>query len=471
MAPATLSPVAHPSVAERVARGKAARQALPREAQGQWGPAADRPDPVAVLEAQAGTRVPELLPIRYGRMLASPFAFYRGAAAIMAADLGPTPTSGIRAQLCGDAHLANFGGFASPERELVFDINDFDETLPGPWEWDLKRLATSFEVAGREHGLGAKQRRVIVLATVAQYRTAMRAFARQDNLAVWYARLDVAGALALWGKQIARSGGRHLVDSLARAGAHDNQRALETMTRTVDGQLRIVAHPPLVVPVEDLLSPEERDHVVAGLRGYLRRYRHSLPDDRRHLLEGFEYQHMARKVVGVGSVGTRTWILLLLGRDASDPLFLQFKEAQASVLEAYAGPSAYPDPGRRVVEGQRLMQATGDILVGWDRVIGPDGMTRDYYARQLWDWKVSPDIDAMSPRKLRLYGHMCGWTLARAHARSGDRVAIAAYLGGGAAFDEALAEFATAYADQNERDHAALKAAVRDGRVVAQTGV
>jgi uncharacterized protein (DUF2252 family) len=470
-APATPKPVPHPTVAERVARGKAARQALPRAVHGAWGPAAERPDPVATLEAQAAERVAELLPIRYGRMLASPFAFYRGAAAIMAADLAPTPSSGIRVQLCGDAHLANFGGFAAASRELVFDINDFDETLPGPWEWDVKRLAASFEVAGRERGFGARQRRAIVQATVAEYRTALRAFADESNLGVWYARLDVAGAQARWGKLIIQAGGRRLRESLARAGSHDNLRALEKLTDTVDGQLRIVAHPPLVVPVEDLLTPDQAEKVVAKIRGYLRRYRHSLPEDRRHLLESYQYQHMARKVVGVGSVGMRTWIVLLLGRDAGDPLFLQFKEAQASVLEAHLGPSKFPDHGQRVEAGQRLMQATSDILIGWDRVSGMDGVTRDYYARQLWDWKVSADIETLSPRQMELYGHMCGWTLARAHARSGDRIAIASYLGRGAAFDKALAEFAVAYADQNERDHAALQAAVREGRVAAQLGV
>jgi uncharacterized protein (DUF2252 family) len=464
-------PVPHPTVAERVARGKAARKAVPRAAHGGWVPAADRPAPVAVLQAQSADRVPELVPIRYGRMLASPFAFYRGAAAVMAADLATTPTSGIRAQLCGDAHLANFGGFASPGRELVFDINDFDETLPGPWEWDVKRLAASFEIAGRELGFTAKERQAIVLAAVAEYRQAMRVFAGQSNLDVWYARLDVAGAQAQWVTSPATPRTTALAGQFAKGGARDNVRALERMTHLVDGHVRIAAHPPLVAPIEDLLPPAELAWFESSIRGFLRTYRRSLPGDRRHLLEGYHYEHMARKVVGVGSVGTRSWVLLLLGRDDTDPLFLQFKEAGPSVLAPYVGASAYADHGQRVVEGQRLMQAASDIFLGWDCIRHPDGVTRDFYARQLWDWKVSVDVHLLSAGSLAAYGRMCGWTLARAHARSGDRVAIAAYLGGGTKFDRALAAFATAYADQNERDFAALQAAVQDGRVVAETGV
>ena len=463
----------HLTVEERVKLGKAARTHCPRSDHAAWEPPKDRPDPIALLEAQAATRIPELIPIRYGRMLASPFAFYRGAAAIMAWDLAHTPNSGLHVQLCGDAHLSNFGGFASPERDIVFDINDFDETLPGPWEWDVKRLAASVEMVGRERDFAAKLRRSMVLATVAEYRRAMREFAAMHNLDVWYALLDAARIQARWGLTANPKEVKKIEADFTQPHLRDNQRAFEKLTHQVDGQLRIVSHPPLIVPFEELY-PEIADRVqVENLfQGYLQAYRKTVPDDRRHLIEQFHYVHIARKVVGVGSVGTRAYVALLLGRDDRDPLFLQFKEAQASVLEPYIGKSRFADHGKRVVEGQRLMQAASDIFLGWENVpIGFDGKPHDYYARQLWDWKLSPDIETMPPKELLIYGEMCGWTLARAHARSGDRVAIGAYLGKNESFDQAVAEFAAAYADQNERDYETLVKAFKAKHVKAQIGV
>jgi uncharacterized protein (DUF2252 family) len=462
----------HPTVQERAARGKAARDRAPRESHAAWKPAADRPDPVSLLEAQAVTRLPELVPIRYSRMLASPFAFYRGAAAIMASDLAATPQSGIQAQLCGDAHLANFGGFASPERDPVLDINDFDETVPGPWEWDVKRLAASMEIAARARSCDDKECRSLTLATVAEYRQAMRESAAMRNLDVWYKHLDMAGVRQRWGRELQPAELKAFEQDFAKGRPRDNVRALEKLTRRVDGQLRIASHPPLVVPIEEILPDADRRAVEEVVRRLIRSYSQSLQGDRRHLLEGYEYTHMARKVVGVGSVGLRAWILLLLGRDDQDPLFLQLKEAQASVLEPFVGKSRFADHGQRVVEGQRLMHATSDIFLGWLQVQDPlDGVLRDYYVRQLWDWKTSADVETMSPRGLMVYAQMCGWILARAHARSGDRVAIASYLGRGPAFEQAIAEFAAAYADQNERDYRALRKAVEKGSVRAATGV
>ncbi len=463
----------HLTVEERVKLGKAARTHCPRSDHAAWEPPKDRPDPIALLEAQVATRIPELIPIRYGRMLASPFAFYRGAAAVMAWDLAHTPNSGLEVQLCGDAHLSNFGGFASPERDMVFDINDFDETLPGPWEWDVKRLAASVEMVGRERDFAAKLRRSIVLATVAEYRRAMREFAAMHNLDVWYALLDAVRIKARWGMTANPKGLKKIEADFTQSHLRDNQRAFEKLTQRVDGQRRIVSHPPLIVPFEELY-PEIADRAQAEdfFRDYLVAYHKTLPDDRRYLFEKFHYVHMARKVVGVGSVGTRAYVVLLLGRDDEDPLFLQFKEAQASVLEPYAGKSKFADHGKRVVEGQRLMQAASDIFLGWENVpIGFDGKPHDYYARQLWDWKLSADIETMPPKELLLYGEMCGWTLARAHARSGDRIAIGAYLGKNESFDQAVAEFAVAYADQNERDYETLVKAVKAKHVKAQTGV
>ena len=434
----------------------------PRSSHGALEPAPDRPDPVALLEAQAATRVPELVPIRYGRMSASPFAFFRGAAAVMAADLAGSPVSGIRVQLCGDAHLSNFGGFASPERELVFDLNDFDETLPGPWEWDLKRLAASVAVAARGRGWTRRERRAIVARDAARgYREAMRRAGRQAHAR----RLVRAHRRARAGAADPRAGRpsrRSRASSAAppRRARKDSTRAFAKLAQRVDGQPRIAADPPLIVPLRDMLPADEAADFEARMRALIAAYRATLPADRRVLLDRFRFADMAHKVVGVGSVGTRAWILLMLGRDDEDPLFLQCKEAQASVLAPYAGASRFANQGRRVVEGQRLMQAASDIFLGWIRTTGLDGRERDFYVRQLWDWKVSADVEAMDAERFATYGRLCGATLARAHARCGDAVAIAAYLGSGDACDRALADFAEAYADQNERDHAALLDAI-----------
>jgi uncharacterized protein (DUF2252 family) len=457
--------------AERAERGRAARVAVPRSSHGSYQPAARRPDPIGILEAQAATRVPELVPIRYGRMLVSPFAFYRGAAAIMASDLAATPRSGFSVQCCGDAHLSNFGLFGSPERRLIFDVNDFDETLPGPWEWDVKRLATSIVVAGRERGYSARECERDVLATVAEYRRLMAQLAGARTLEVWYAAVDIDTLGPALAAQVTTSTRKRAGKLVAKARTRDSMDALSKLTRTVGGAPRIVSKPPLIVSLDELAT-DPREEALALLRDVLSEYRGTLQDDRRVLLDSFEIADFARKVVGVGSVGTEAWIALLLGRDDSDPLFLQIKEAQASVYEALLGASEYAHAGRRVVEGQRLMQATSDIFLGWlTSAQSPDGRPREFYVRQLRDWKGSADIDRMSAQDLTAYGRLCGATLARAHARSGDRIAIASYLGTGQAFDRAMLAFAQAYADQNERDYAALGAAVRSGRVIAKTGL
>jgi len=465
--------VPHLTSVERAARGKAARSEVPRRSHGEWEPSHVRPDPVSLLEDQARTRVPELVPIRYGRMLTSPFAFFRGAAYVMAADLAPTPRSGLNTQLCGDAHLSNFGGFASPERRMVFSLNDFDETLPGPFEWDVKRLAASFVVAGRELGLDEGVRRTLCLAVVGKYRRALREFAAMRTFNVWYAQLDLERLLATYADQVGPKDLARFEKNLARWQTKDSTKALARLTALVDGEPRIVGEPPLIVPLRDLAGDVDRDseEVREALRGIMRSYRRSLPRDRRKLLERFRFVDAARKVVGVGSVGTRAWVVLLLGRDGEDPLFLQAKEAQASVLEPFLGKSEFANHGQRVVEGQRMMQAASDIMLGWDRVVGLDGLERDFYVRQLWDWKASAELELMGPKRLAVYAEMCGWTLARAHARSGDAIAIGAYLGSGSAFDEALATFAELYADQNERDYGALREAVESGRVAAHSGV
>jgi uncharacterized protein (DUF2252 family) len=454
-------------VSERVAVGRAARSDSRRSSHAAWEPPEDRADPVTVLERQALTRVPELVPIRYGRMAASPFAFFRGAAAVMSADLARTPVSGLRVQACGDAHLSNFGVFAAPDRRLVFDLNDFDESLPGPWEWDLKRLAASFAIAGRENGFKRRQRRAAVLEAAHSYREAMRAFASQRNLEVWYARLDVEAAMAEVEEEDSQVLTR-LRKGIAKARAKDSLRALEKLTETVDGEIRFRSEPPLLVPGEEMIPAAEGPSAIEFLGEVLDAYRDSLPADRQQLLDGYRFRQIARKVVGVGSVGTRAWVVLLTGVDDGDPLFLQAKEAEASVLEPHAGASRFSNHGQRVVEGQRLMQASGDIFLGWCPAIGLDGRRRDFYVRQLWDWKRSAEVERLTPRGLELYGRLCGWTLARAHARSGDRVAIAAYLGGGDAFDQAIVAFSESYADQNEHDHAALVAAIDSGRVAAE---
>ena len=456
--------------AERAARGKAARSELRRSAHAGWEPAPLRRDPIGLLEEQAQTRLPELVPIRYGRMLVSPFTFFRGAAYLMAADLADGPRTGIHAQLCGDAHLSNFGIFAAPDRRLVFSINDFDETLPGPFEWDVKRLAASLEVAGRDRGFSDATRRQVVMAAVLEYRLAMTRFAQMRTIDVWYTRLDVAAIR----DQLQSATGRRMKrfqSSVAHVHTKDSIRALAKLCQTVHGELRIVGNPPLVTPIEDVLPGAEQKHLEAAVRRMIDTYQRTLPSDRRHLLENYRYVHAARKVVGVGSVGTRAWILLFVGRDDSDPLFLQFKEAQPSVLEPFLGRSEYEQQGQRVVEGQRMMQAAADILLGWERVSTIDGEERDFYIRQLWDAKGSAEVESMNPAEMEAYGRVCGWTLARAHARSGDRIAIASYLGRSDSFDLAIASFAKAYADQNERDYRALQDAVASGRIKADAGI
>ncbi len=456
----------HPgSPAERAAAGKAARAATPRSSHGEWEPAADRADPVDVLERQAGSRVGKLVPLRYGRMLVSPFTFYRGAAALMAADLAGTPQSGLESQLCGDAHLSNFGAFGSPERRLVFDLNDFDETLPGPWEWDVKRLVASFSLAGRDRGCGDGERTRIVLAAASEYRETMRRLAQMGNLESWYQQLDAESIAARWAKVVSGKQRKAFERNVAKARAKDSDRAASKLTEEVDGRLRIVSEPPLIVPLSELAEEAPGVDFEALLRQLLSGYRDTLAVERRAVLDSYRLVDVAFKVVGVGSVGTRAWIGLMLGRDERDPLFLQVKEAQRSVLEPYTAPSAFDHQGERVVHGQRMMQASGDVLLGWVGGPGIDGEPRDFYVRQLWDWKGSAQVEAMDARGLTAYAEICGMTLAHAHARGGDRVAIAAYLGGGDTFDRAMAEFAEVYADQSERDYAALRAAADEGRI------
>ena len=464
--------VPHLSVAERVARGKAARAEVPRSRHGEFEPSPTRADPVELLERQSKTRVPELVPIRYGRMLVSPFTFYRGAASIMAQDLASTPRSGLNVQCCGDAHLSNFGVFASPERALVFDVNDFDETLPGPWEWDVKRLAVSMLIAARSNGFKAKEQDRIVLDTVGQYRTAMAEFAGMNNLQVWYAHLDIESVLKDYAPQFKPKLIKRADKQLAKAHTKDSMTAFSKLTQVVDGKVQIVDQSPLIVPIEQLAEGRERDEITEGLHQLLRDYRQTLEFDRRVLLEEFELTDLARKVVGVGSVGTRAYIALMLGRDGQDPLFLQMKEAEASVLEEFLGPSEFSNHGERVVTGQRLMQASSDIFLGWLHVdTGLDGKPRDFYARQLKDWKGSAEIEQMVPAGMAAYGKLCGWTLARAHARSGDRIAIASYLGNGDTFDRAILQFSEAYAEQNDRDYKRLSKAVKSGKITAETGL
>jgi uncharacterized protein (DUF2252 family) len=459
--------------AERAAKGKAARAEVPRDSHAVFDPPPERADPLALLAEQAESRVPELVPVRYGRMMVSPFTFYRGAALPMAADLATTPVSGIAVQACGDAHLSNFGVFGSAERRLMFDVNDFDETLPGPWEWDVKRLAASLEVAARGNGFAGKQRRDIVTATVASYRLAMRGFARMTNLDVWYAHADLEQLRAQFDPQLGARQRKAVDAGMAKARTRDSMQEVGKLTHLVDGRPRIISDPPLIVPI-DKLTPDEMGQagLQAQVADLLAKYRRTLETDRRVLLDQFEFCDLARKVVGVGSVGTRCWIALMLGRDTADPLFLQVKEAEASVLSRYVGASKHTNQGQRVVAGQRLMQATSDIFLGWQRnPAGLDGKARDFYVRQLRDWKFSIDIESMVPRGMRLYGELCGWTLARAHARSGDRIAIGAYLGGSDVFDKAITQFAGAYADQNEKDHQSLVDAVASGRITAEQGL
>ncbi|MEY9964242.1 uncharacterized protein (DUF2252 family) [Streptacidiphilus sp. MAP12-16] len=462
-------PEVHATPEERAARGREARRRVPRSSHAEYQPSKDRPDCLDILEAQSSLRVQELVPIRYGRMSESPFRFYRGAAAIMASDLAGSPDSGIRAQLCGDAHMLNFRLLASPERQLLFDINDFDETLPGPWEWDVKRLSASLVIAGRANGFDDAERADIVRAAVRSYREAMARFAAMRNLDVWYARMDADRLREFAASRIHKRGRKTLAHEMAKARTRDSLQAFEKLTETVEGQVRIAADPPLLVPLSDLLPDVTRGALEQEIRGLIERYGRTLSADRRTLLEQYQLVDVARKVVGVGSVGTRCWILLLLGRDGQDPLFLQAKEADDSVLAAHVGASQYRNQGERVVSGQRLMQAASDIFLGWERVDGIDGRRRDFYIRQLRDWKGIAVAEEMLPEGMRTFGEMCGATLARAHARSGDRIAIAAYLGRGVSFDRAVGAFAESYADQNERDHQALLDAVAAGRLRAET--
>src|SRR4051794_32963017 len=469
--PARSRAVEHLTAAERAARGKAARAEVPRSSHAEWQAPSGRRDPVAIIEEQALTRVPELVPIRHGRMLVSAFTFFRGAAALMAMDLAGTARTGLHVQLCGDAHLSNFGGFAAPDRRLTFSVNDFDETLPGPFEWDLKRLVTSFAVAGRDRGLSTKQRQVVNLTAVASYRTVMIEFAAMRSMDLWYSRMDIDEITARYRTQVNKVEMKQAEKNVAKARSKDNLRAFAKLTELVDGQPRIVAQPPLIVPVRDLFTPAQADQLAAVIRSAIAQYRSTLSAERRRLLDRYRYVDAARKVVGVGSVGTRAWAVLMVGNDESDPLFLQLKEAEASVLEPFLGKSEYAHHGQRVVEGQRLMQSASDIMLGWHQIEGDDGTTRDYYIRQLWDGKGSALVETMGARQLTAYAEMCGWTLARAHARSGDAVAIASYLGTSVAFDDALASFAESHADQKERDYATLRAAVTDKRLTAATGL
>ncbi|MGN9789813.1 DUF2252 domain-containing protein [Streptomyces sp. OZ13] len=456
--------------AERAAHGRAARTRASRSSHGWFETDQGRPDPVEVIERQSADRLPELVPIRYGRMLESPFRFYRGAAAVMAADLGPLPNTGLRVQLCGDAHLLNFRLLASPERHLVFDLNDFDETLPGPFEWDVKRLAASFVTAGRANGFSLKEQNRAVRSCVKAYRRRMHEFAAMRTLDIWYAQDDADRMRELMASSMDAEARRRTARATARARTRTHLQAFTKLTRLTAEGRRITPDPPLITPLGRLLAEPSEAGRENELKTLLNGYASTLPSERRHLLRHYRLVDMARKVVGVGSVGTRCWILLLLGRDDDDPLLLQAKEAQESVLSAHLPGDGYDNHGRRVVTGQRLIQTTSDIFLGWTHVVGLDGQSRDFYVRQLWDWKGIARPETMGPGLLSLFGMLCGASLARAHARSGDPVAIAAYLGGSDRFDRALTEFAQSYADQNERDFEALGAACRSGRIRAERG-
>jgi uncharacterized protein (DUF2252 family) len=489
--------IAHPSLEERRADGQQARNIMPPSVHAKWRPAADRADPVALLEEQNVTREPDLVPVRHGRMMVSPFTFYRGAAKIMAADLSDTPTAGLNVQLCGDAHLSNFGVFASPERKLLFDLNDFDETLPGPFEYDVKRMAASFTIAARHNAFSKADTKAATLAAVTAYREAMAAFAQMSTMDVWYAHLDedtlmaaVRGAVsettaeakaakkatkaarvaAAQKEQLAKTAAKRAEKSAEKARTHDSLQALSKLGELVEGSYRIVSQPPIIVPARELaarygISP---DNVLPVIHERFRAYRATLQDDRRHLLERFQIVDAARKVVGVGSVGTRAFIVLLQGRDAQDPLFLQIKEATESVLEAYLPKSRYRQHGERVVQGQRMMQAASDIYLGWTKGMDEN---RHFYWRQLRDMKGSALVEVMTPLGLAFYARTCGWTLARAHARSGDPVAIAEYLGQDDAFDQSITDFSKRYANQNEQDYQEFLEAIRSGRLEAVEGV
>ncbi|MGZ5398701.1 MAG: DUF2252 domain-containing protein [Nocardioides sp.] len=450
---------------EHAQRGKAARARAPRSGQGAWEPPTTRSDPVTILLEQASSRIPELVPVRNGRMLSSAFAFYRGSAAIMAADLAHTPASGLQVQLCGDAHLSNFGGYASPDRQLVFDLNDFDETIPGPWEWDVKRLMASLVIAGRDRGFDDAERARVVRSAAAAYRQTMREMAALTQLEVWYTRLTASAIRERWGRQAGTKAVRQFDRQVEKATTKHHARAVAKLTGTVDGEPRFRSDPPLIVPVSELLREDETAAFAGVVQETLRAYRRSLTGSHRHLIEQYRFVDVARRVGGVGSVGRRAWVVLMLGVVDDAPLVLQLKEARTSVLTPLVGASTHDNQGQRVVVGQQLMQASSDIFLGWTRVPGLDGVRRDFYLRQLWDWKVSSDVGRHSPAIMGIYGQLCGWVLARAHARSGDRVAIAAYLGSGGVFDAAMVEFAEAYADQNQRDYEQFVAAAREQRI------
>jgi uncharacterized protein (DUF2252 family) len=456
---------------ERAAHGRKARELVPRSKHGDWAAPADRTDPLEILALQATTRVPDLVPIRYGRMAASPFAFFRGAAAVMAADLAHDVHSHLDVQLCGDAHLVNFGGFATPERDMIFDVNDFDETLPGPFEWDLKRLAASIEVAARSRGFDDVLRARLVGLSSKGYREAIRDFSGIGNLDLWYLRLDAATLLNRWGTEAGQTVIAGFQKRVEKARTKDHLKAVVRLTERRDGKLRFREDPPLLTPIDDLIEAGHEAETLDSLVSALDAYRVTLNGDRQHLLGRYTFADLARKVVGVGSVGTRCWVALFIGRDEGDPLVLQIKEAEHSVAEPFLQPSEYPNMGERVVEGQRLVQSASDIFLGWDTLRGIDGVTRDFYFRQMWDWKLSPDIDTMAPATFEVYAQMCGWVLALGHARSGDAIAIGSYLGAGPRFDEAMCRFASAYADQNELDHQALKFAIATNKVHAISDV
>jgi uncharacterized protein (DUF2252 family) len=456
---------------ERAAAGKARRKQVPLAEHAFFVRDPAGPGPVALLQEQAASRVPDLLPIRYGRMMVSPFTFYRGAARVMAADLAGAPRTDLTVQLCGDAHLSNFGFFGSPERRLVFDINDFDETLPGPFEWDVKRLAASLVIAGRDSNFTPKQTRAAATAAATAYRQTMAQFAAMRDIDVWYASADTDDLLRRLGPLLDAKRRKRLTKEFDRYRTRDSMQAMNKLCDRVDGKLQIIGDPPLIVPLHDLVSVAEDEDMHRRFSELIARYRRTLQPDRRTLLERYRFVDMARKVVGVGSVGTRCWIVLLTGRDPDDPLFLQLKEATASVLSEFLGKSEYPNQGQRVVNGQRLMQQASDIFLGWQRTPGIDGVERDFYVRQLRDWKGSITIESLLPKGLALYGQVCAWSLARAHARSGDRIAIAGYLGNSDAFDKAIADFADSYADLTELDHKALTEAIDDGTVVARPGL
>jgi uncharacterized protein (DUF2252 family) len=471
MDPGSDGPMDPGTPTERSARGRKARSSVPRSDLGHWKPADNRRDPLSVLDAQNAMRVPELVPIRYGRMVASPFAFYRGAAAVMAADLAPLPRTGLEVQLCGDAHLTNFGGFASPERDLIFDVNDFDETIRGPFEWDVKRLAASLDVAARGQSFADPDRLAVVDHAARTYRTAMGEFAAMGTLDIWYSRLDAKTVRARWGPAAGPQLTEDFVRRANKGRSKDHLAAVAKLTTKVDGTLRFISDPPLMVRIDDVIGGDPAEETLTSLFAALGSYKETLAGDKRHLVEGYRFCDLARKVVGVGSVGTRCWVALFVGRDDGDPLVLQIKEADRAVAEQYLGASPFENQGQRVVEGQWLMQSASDIFLGWDRVVGVDGIERDFYVRQLWDWKVSADLERMDPERLALYAELCGWTLASAHARSGDPIAISAYLGKGDRFDVAMVEFAADYAEQNQHDYDELAAAVADGRIKAVTGV